>query len=544
MSAVGSVSNAIDAHDQEVQMKIEAGLLSRLATERSGAAPALTYNHRTLSFSELNEAACRLGSGLLAAGLRRGDRVGVLGYNCAELAVTWLGLEKHNLVRAVLHSHIDLDAHVDSMNHIEAAALIFDTRMTDLIEAHRDEFVHTRVFVAIGHDAPEWATPFERLIAEGSPEEPFLDVDEDAPCFLQLTSGTTANPKPWVKTYRSWHAVVNHNMHHLDTFGPETPSVGPEDVNLHCHPLQWATGYLTFYPYLLRGARTVLVDEQYFDPEVVLETIASEGVTGTLLPASLLTPMLDVIAARGRYEHQLKRLIIVFGTPDILRRATDLLGPIWAHGFGSSEQGGVTTRLLPIELEGHPERIASIGRGGSPFFDLAILDPESQRRLGPGEIGEMVVRSPMSIGSYWGLEKATRDAYFDDDWFRPRDLGYVDEDGFVYYAGRAGEEIRLGDSIVYPHHVEAQILGHAAVRNCAVVGLGRDDALEVVAAVQLKDPASASGDLEVEILARCAGDMHRSPDRVVFVDELPAVLGGAKVQRKLLREQLQARVEV
>jgi acyl-coenzyme A synthetase/AMP-(fatty) acid ligase len=525
-------------------MKVDAGLLSRLPAERFGSATALTCDGRALSFSELNDAACRLGSGLVAAGLRRGDRVGVLGHNCPELAVTWLGLEKHNLVRAVLHSHIGMDAHVASMNHIEAVALIFDTRMTDLIEAHRHELVKTRVFVAIGSGAPEWAIPFDRLLVEGSAEEPFLDVDEDAPCFLQLTSGTTGSPKPWVKTYRSWHAVVNHNMHHLDTFGPESPPIGPDDVNLHFHPLQWATGYLTFYPYLLRGARTVLVDDSTFDAEAVLDTIALEGVTGTLVPASLLTPMLDAVAARGRYEHQLRRLVIVFGTPDILRRTTDLLGAVWAHGFGSSEQGGVTTRLLPIELEGHPERIASVGRGGSPFFDVAILDPVSGERLRPGEIGEIVVRSPMSIGSYWGLEKSTRDAYFDHDWFRPRDLGYADEDGFVYYAGRAGEEIRVGDSIVYPHHVEAQILGHSAVGNCAVVGLGPHDSLEVVAAVQLKDQATASRDLAEEMLARCAGGMRRSPDRVVFVDELPAVLGGAKVQRKVLREQLQARAGV
>ena len=114
------------------------------------------------------------------------------------------------------------------MNHIQGAALIFDTRMTDQIEAQRQELVNVRLFVAIGPGAPDRATPFERLLADGSSEEPFLDVDEDAPCFLQLTSGTTGNPKPWVKTYRSWQAVVNHNMHHLDTFGAGAPSIGPE----------------------------------------------------------------------------------------------------------------------------------------------------------------------------------------------------------------------------------------------------------------------------------------------------------------------------
>jgi acyl-CoA synthetase (AMP-forming)/AMP-acid ligase II len=523
-------------------MKVEAGLLSRLAAESFGARPALACDGRTLSFNELNEAGRRLGSGLLAAGLERGDRVGVLGYNCLELAETWLGLEKHNLVRAVLHTHIDADGHVWSMKHIEATALIFDTRATHLIDVHRDELRMVRLFVAIGPDPPDWAVAFDRVLAEGSPEEPFLDVDEDAPCFLQLTSGTTGDPKPWVKTYRSWRAVVDHNLHHLDTFGAGTPSIGQEDVNLHFHSLQWASGFQTFYPYLLRGARTVLLDDENFDPDLVLETIVSEGVTGTLIPGPLLSPLLDAVAERNGCPHRLRRMMVFFAAPELLRRTTELLGPVWAHGYGSSEQGAAATRLLPADLDANPERIGSVGRSGSPFFEVAIRDPASGRRLGPGEVGEIAVRSAMSIGYYWGLEDSTRAAFFDGDWFRPRDVGYLDGDGFLYYADRAGDEITLADTVVYPHHVEAEITCHPEVSNCGVVWLSGADSLEVVAAVQLKAPAGARSELEAEILARCSAAGHRPPDRVVFVDRLPTVLGGSKVRRTALREQLLARV--
>jgi acyl-coenzyme A synthetase/AMP-(fatty) acid ligase len=520
-------------------MKVEAGLLSRLSAEWFGPKPAVTHEGQTLTFSEVNAAACRLGSGLLAGGCRRGDRVAVLGYNRPELLEAWLGLEKHNLIRAVLHSHIGAESHAWSINHIEASAVIFDTRMSQVIDAHRDDLRSVRMFVAIGPNAPDWAVSFEAVLAQGSPEEPFLDVDEDAPCFLQLTSGTTGHPKPWIKTYRSWHAVVDHNMHHLDTFGPGVPPVGPDDVNLHFHPLQWATGFQTLYPYMLRGARTVLLDDEAFDPDVLLETIVAQGVTGTFMPGPLLTPVLDAVEARAAYEHKLRRMVIFFGTPDLLRRTTQLLGNIWAHGFGSSEQGAVTTRLVPSDLEHHPERIDSVGRGASPFFDVAILDPVSGARLKPGDIGEIAVRSAMSLGGYWGLEDASRNAYFENDWFRPRDIGYVDEDGFLYYADRAGDEIRIGETIIYPHYVEQEILRHPTVANCGVVGVASEDAVEIVAAVQLKDPTRAGPELEAEILGRCHG-WSPPPSRVAFLDELPTVLGGAKVQRKQLREQLSA----
>ena len=458
----------------------------------------------------------------------------MLAFNTPEVVEAWLGFEKHNLVRAVLHTHIPAEAHAWTLNHIDAKALVFDTRLADLVDSVRGELDGVRVFAAIGPDVPDWAVPFSELQAAGSAEDPLLDVDEDAPCFLQLTSGTTGNPKPWIKTYRSWQAVIAHNLHHFDTFGPGIPPIATDDVNLHFHPIQWASGFQTLYPYLIRGARSVLMDDSEFDAAALLDTITSEGVTATFMPGPLLTPVLDAIEARGGFEHSLRRMVVFFGTPELLERTTKLLGPIWAHGFGSTEQGAVTTRLLPTDLDGHPERIASVGRGASPFFDVAIFDPDGNR-LGPNEIGELGVRSAMSLGGYWGLEEATAQAFFDDDWFRPRDVGYLDDDGFLYYADRAGDEIETDDGVVYPHYVEAEVLRHGSVANCGVVGVDGD----VVAAVLLKDPGEASEELVAAILTTVGGDVRR-PDRVVFVSELPTVLGGAKVQRAALREQLTA----
>ena len=208
-------------------MRVEAGALVRMTAARFGARPALTSAGGSMSFTELNQAANQVGSALHDLGVQRGDRVGVLAYNTPEVVTAWLGFEKHNLVRAVLHSHFTMDAHVASLNHIEASAMVFDTRFTDQVEASRSQLTTVRHFVAIGPDTPPWAQPFAELQAAGRPDDPYLDVDEDAPCFLQLTSGTTGHPKAWVKTYRSWAAVIDHNLHHLDTFGPGVPPSAP-----------------------------------------------------------------------------------------------------------------------------------------------------------------------------------------------------------------------------------------------------------------------------------------------------------------------------
>ena len=148
---------------------------------------------------------------------------------------------------------------------------------------------------------------------------------------LQLTSGTTGHPKAWVKTYRSWQAVIDHNLHHFDTSGPGVPPVGPDDVNLHFHPIQWASGFQTLYPYYVRGARTVLLDDEVFHPGVLLDTIASEQVTGVFMLGPLLTPVLDEIEARDGFTHRLRRMVVFFGNPDQLDLTTRLLARLGAR---------------------------------------------------------------------------------------------------------------------------------------------------------------------------------------------------------------------
>jgi acyl-coenzyme A synthetase/AMP-(fatty) acid ligase len=226
---------------------------------------------------------------------------------------------------------------------------------------------------------------------------------------------------------------------------------------------------------------------------------------------------------------------VFFATPELLTRTTELLGPVWCHGFGSTEQGAPTTRLLAGDVVGHPDRLVSVGRPASPFFEVAVVN-DSGERVEPGELGEIVVRSAMSNSTYADMPQRTEHAFLKGGWFRPEDVGYLDADGFLYFVDRAVDSIHTGHSTVYPHLVESAVLRHRAVANCGVVG---DAAGKVIAAVVLKPGHADSGDLRAEITATASAGLkaHEVP-LVLVVPELPTVLGGAKVQRGVLRELL------
>jgi acyl-CoA synthetase (AMP-forming)/AMP-acid ligase II len=520
-------------------MQIEAGGHFSLAATKFRDRIAVQSADRALTYDELRTAADRIGSGTLRLGIEHGERVAVLSHNRIEVVELWLGLERAGLVRVALHTHFDMAIHARTLNDVGAVALFFDTRFAPSLKRYLPELKSVRHFIAIGPDVPGWAIPYEAVGGCGEGDDRAFDVDDESICAIQFTTGTTGFPKPWVVTHRAWHTLIINNLEHLDTFGRAVPAVGPDDVNLHIHALQWASGAQTLMPYMLRGARNIVLDDAVFDPVKIVETIVAEGVTGVFVPGPMLPPLLEVIGARGGIPHRLRRMVIFFAIPELLEAVTKILGPVWCHGFGSTEQGAPATRLTYEEAQEKPARLVSVGRAVSPFFEIAVTD-ERGCRLKPGEVGEIVVRSAISHSRYWNLPEKTAASFFPGGWFRPNDIGYIDEEGFLYYLDRAKDRIETSAGIVYPHIVESALLRHGAVAQCGVVGLGEPGAQQVAAGVLLKPGTAKTVALEREILdaARAGLSAREIPQRIVFVDELPTVLGGAKVQREALQKRL------
>lgn len=212
--------------------------------------------------------------------------------------------------------------------------------------------------------------------------------------------------------------------------------------------------------------------------------------------------------------------------------------PVWAHAFGSTEQGAATTRLLPSDVAADPGTLASVGRSASPDLEVAINDP-SGARVATGQVGEIVVRSAMSAGWYWDMPERNEACFHPGGWFRSGDVGYLDAGGFLYYGDRASDTIEVDGQVIYPHTVEAALLAHDSVANCGVVAVAHGDGAVVTAAVILKQGRADCTDELRTVLLGAVGAVARDPE-IVLVEELPTVLGGAKVQRGALRERLEA----
>jgi acyl-CoA synthetase (AMP-forming)/AMP-acid ligase II len=276
-------------------MQIELGGHFKRAAAKFDNRIAVQSAQRSLTYRQLREAANRIGSAIMRRGIGRGDRVAVLSHNRVELVELWVGLEQWGLARVAMHTHFEMAIHARTLNDVGATVLFFDTSFAAALEAHKADMKSVRFFVAIGPNPPGWAIAYETLMSEGETDDPALDADESEICAIQFTTGTTGFPKPWIVTHRAWRGLIAHNLEHLDTFGPGVASVNPEDVNLHIHALQWASGAQTLMPYMLRGAKNIILDDQRFDPVRIIDTIVNEGVTGVFVPAPMLPPILELV---------------------------------------------------------------------------------------------------------------------------------------------------------------------------------------------------------------------------------------------------------
>ena len=496
---------------------------------------ALVFEDERFTYLQLQERVVRLSNALADLGVGRGDRVAVMQVNCHQMAEIYFAAARLDAIFVPLNFRARGAELTHMLNSAEPVVLFVGGRYVDLVDSVRNQVVPPNYTVSLEtRRGGEWLF-YDDLIQSSSPEESrFPEGDDDDTTVLMFTAGTTGTAKGVVLSHQSFTSYLLSNV------SPPDPDV--EERNILSVPMYHIAG-LQAVMAAVYGGRTLLIMRQ-FEPQEWLELVQEERVNRAMMVPTMLKQIMD----HPRFHsYDLSSLeVLTYGAApmplEVVRRAiAEFPGTRFINAFGQTETASTITMLPPDDhvLEGSPEeverrlkRLTSIGKPLDDV-DVSIVD-EDGAALPSGQVGEIVASGPRIMKGYWREEGATQEA-IRGGWLYTGDLGFQDEDGYIYLAGRAKDFIKRGGEMVSPEEVEQVLMSHPGVDDAAVIGIPDVEWGERVRAVVVrKDEALREEGIVEHCHERLAS--FKRPESIVFVDELPRNPLG-KVLKRVLREQ-------
>jgi acyl-CoA synthetase (AMP-forming)/AMP-acid ligase II len=489
---------------------------------------ALVYPERDQrwTYAEFDERANRLANALADRGIEHGDRVSTLLFNGSEIILTVFACAKLGAVFNPLNFRLKAGEVEFILEDAESRLLVFEEATREAVDGARENLDSVETFVSID-DARDDEADFYDLLASGSPERPDTEVAEDDAYAFIYTSGTTGRPKGVVHEHRD---MMEHNLICIAEGGYRRDDVGISALPLyHCAELQAA-----LFPRIQLGATNVVVHE--FDPVDVLSAIEDHGVT-LMFAAPTAWNALALTQAEADFDVSSLRMGLYGAAPmpgDVLDNCMDQLCEDYVQAYGMTEIGPCGTFQHPEEQR--PKQ----GSAGLPALNhqVRIVEPDADpdQTVEQGDVGEILFAGPCTMREYWNRPEATAESLREADgkeWYYTGDLGYRDDDGYLYVVDRKDDMIISGGENIYPTEVEDVLFSHPDVTEAAVVGEPHDEWGETVVAYVVGDTTAEELDdfcRESDALA----DFKR-PREYHFVEELPKNPSG-KVQKFKLRD--------
>ena len=490
--------------------------------------------YRSLSFREWNERCCRLANGLLGLGFKKGDKIGIIGYNCLEWMEIYGAFAKAGLVAVPIMFRLSrMECH-HILEDSESKGVIAGSEFVEMVNSIKDRLSIEEYILFGSKEIPEGYISYEELIGKSSKEEPSVEVGHEDVWVVMYTSGTTGRPKGVVRTHESFIAQYLTNIPEYGFHRDDTALL----VMPMCHINSIYYSFVFTYTY---GAVCVY-NMQSFNPEHLLKTIEENKITFTsLVPTHYIMILALPDEIKKRYNVDCIEKLVCSSAP--LRKDTKLeimeffKNSRFFEGYGSTE-AGLVTLLRPEDQLRKP---GSIGREVIGTGRIKLLD-ESGEEVPVGEVGELYSRTPMVFSEYWKMPETTA-AAFRGEWFSAGDMAVKDEDGYYTLVDRKNNMIITGGENVYPSEVENVVGAHPKVKDVAVIGVPDMKWGEAIKAVViLHDGIEENEDLKREIIDftkdKIAG--YKKPKSMDFIKEedMPRTATG-KILHRVLRERYQ-----
>lgn len=483
---------------------------------------AVVFEDQRFSYAEFDWRVNRLGNALLALGVGKGDKVATILPNCLEMLELYWAVAKIGAVVVPLSPMLRGRGLVRLINDSDAMLVITDAAFRDILAPLRPELNDVAADHYVLTDADVDGYRLYHALTAAAPESDPYDASVTAadPYNIIYSSGTTGLPKGIVHT----HGI---RMAYCTSFATGY-RITPESVILHTGSLVFNGAFLTLMPAFFLGATYVL--HRQFDPAAFVATVAREKVTHVKLVPSQIVALLHT---PGFDEANLGSLEMIgsVGAPLHREHKEELNRRLPGRFY---ELYGLTEGFVTIlDKTDYPQKPDSVGTP-PPFFEMKIMDVDGAE-VPPGEIGEIVGRGPIMMPGYYKRPDLTAKAIV-DGWLHSGDLGYVDEDGFLYLVDRQKDLIISGGVNVYPRDIEEIVVQHPAVREAAVFGVPDEKWGETpVAAVILNEPgAAAPAEIRDWVNERVEARYQKLAD-VIVKEEFPRSVAG-KTLKRVMRE--------
>ena len=505
----------------------------RRTAERHGDREALVVAHQghRSTYREL-VAECELvGRGLLARGVRRGDRVGIWSPNRYEWVITQyataaIGAILVNINPAYRTSELE---YVLNQSGISFLILAAGFRQAD----YRAMLAEVKGRCPELREALILEDGWEALERDGAGASPAVQREVEAslqfddPINIQYTSGTTGFPKGATLTH---HNILNNGY-----FIGETLHYTAQDRVCIPVPFYHCFGMVLGNLACTTHGATMVIPAEAYDPVAVMETVQKEGCTSLYGVPTMFIGELEHPRFK-EFDFSSLRTGIMAGSPcpvEVMKKVQTVMHiPEMTIAYGMTETSPVSTQCATDDPL--VKRVSTVGRV-HPHVEIKIVDPATGAVVPRGESGELCSRGYIVMLGYWNNEQATRQAIDAARWMHTGDLATMDELGYVNIVGRIKDMIIRGGENIYPREVEEFLYGHPAIADVQVIGVPSEKyGEEVMAWVKLREGGAVSGD---DLAAWCKGKIasYKIPRHWKFVDSFPMTVTG-KVQKFKMRE--------
>ena len=505
----------------DVELKGSLAETFRWRCKNSANSTAIKFLDREQTYAQFDTNSNQVAQGLLNFGIKKDSRIAYLAKNTDYFFEILNGGLKSGSVTVGVNWRLTAEEVAYVLEDSKSELVFVSSDFFEIIDSIKDKVSSLKNIIAIDGSHSNWVNYVQWRDSQKD-LDPYIESNENDDVVQLYTSGTTGNPKGVQLTNRNFSSATESTL--------QVVPITYESPCMVCMPVYHVAGTNFGIWGLLQGCKNIIIPE--VDPGLILNLVEKERIELTMwVPAVILFLIQHPNASKTDLSSL--KLVLYGASPiaeDTLLSAIDLMNCDFYQVYGLTETTGAITLLSPEDHSIERGKLRSCGKP-IPGVEIKIVD-ENKNEVPIGEVGEIITKSDLNMKGYWNNDKATSEA-FNDSWFYSGDLGYLDDDGYLFIHDRLKDMIVSGGENIYPAEVENALMSNSLILDAAVVGIPDEKWGESTKAFVVLKKEGEINEEEIINYTKTKIASYKCPKSINFINELPRNPSGKVLRREL-----------